>query len=398
MAEGLLNAFWRGLLSQTANATTELNTNENEVCRRLILSGITVSAAGVINIPGLTIGTITVPGGGTGVVTLTNHGVVLGQGVSPVVVTAAGTTGQVLTGVTGADPVFAAPATNGTVTSVALTVPAEFSVAGSPVTTTGTLAVTKATQAANLVFAGPTSGGAVAPTFRAAVVADLPVVDVPHGGTGVATLAAHGVVLGNGAGVVAVTAAGTTGQILTGVTGADPVFATAGVLDRQLTLQTVANTVTETAVYTFAVPGGTLGTTRGLRLSLIGDHLINNGSADSCQIKVKYGATTIANGTVAVINNGANRGGVQLTCELQAMAATNVQRAKCLFQVGDSTQSNAVGVLGSVSSANTYTMYGVHNSVAEDSTASKNLVVTFQMGTANALIDMRAFTVVTELI
>jgi hypothetical protein len=62
----------------------------------------------------------------------------------------------------------------GTVTSIALTMPLEFSVAGSPVTTAGTLAVTKANQNANLVYAGPVSGGAAAPTFRAMVTADLP--------------------------------------------------------------------------------------------------------------------------------------------------------------------------------------------------------------------------------
>jgi hypothetical protein len=63
----------------------------------------------------------------------------------------------------------------GSVSSVALTVPAEFSVAGSPVTSTGTLAISKATQTANTVFAGPTTGSAAAPTFRTVVPADLPV-------------------------------------------------------------------------------------------------------------------------------------------------------------------------------------------------------------------------------
>ena len=61
----------------------------------------------------------------------------------------------------------------GTVTSVALTVPAELSVSGSPITSSGTLAVTKANQSANQVFAGPTSGGAAAPAFRALVAADM---------------------------------------------------------------------------------------------------------------------------------------------------------------------------------------------------------------------------------
>lgn len=61
----------------------------------------------------------------------------------------------------------------GTVTSIALTMPAEFSVSGSPVTTSGTFAVTKANQNANLVYAGPASGPAAAPTFRALVAADV---------------------------------------------------------------------------------------------------------------------------------------------------------------------------------------------------------------------------------
>lgn len=61
----------------------------------------------------------------------------------------------------------------GTVTSVALTVPAEFSVTGSPVTSSGTLAVTKANQVANVVYAGPAAGGAAAPSFRALAEADI---------------------------------------------------------------------------------------------------------------------------------------------------------------------------------------------------------------------------------
>jgi hypothetical protein len=63
---------------------------------------------------------------------------------------------------------------SGSVTSVALSAPAEFTVSGSPVTTSGTLTFSKANQSANLVYAGPSSGGAAAPTFRSLVQADLP--------------------------------------------------------------------------------------------------------------------------------------------------------------------------------------------------------------------------------
>lgn len=62
----------------------------------------------------------------------------------------------------------------GSVTSVALSMPAEFSVSGSPVTSSGTLTVSKANQSANQVFAGPTSGGATTPAFRALVADDIP--------------------------------------------------------------------------------------------------------------------------------------------------------------------------------------------------------------------------------
>lgn len=61
----------------------------------------------------------------------------------------------------------------GSVTSVAMTVPTGFAISGSPVTTSGTLAITLSNETANTIFAGPTSGGAAAPTFRAMVAADV---------------------------------------------------------------------------------------------------------------------------------------------------------------------------------------------------------------------------------
>ena len=59
------------------------------------------------------------------------------------------------------------------VSSVGLSMPAEFTVSGSPLVAPGTLSVTKATQTANYVWAGPTTGAAATPTFRALVAADV---------------------------------------------------------------------------------------------------------------------------------------------------------------------------------------------------------------------------------
>lgn len=66
---------------------------------------------------------------------------------------AVGSTGDVLT-VSGGLPTWAAPATSGTVTSVAMTVPSLLSVSGSPITSSGTLALTYSGTALPVVNGG----------------------------------------------------------------------------------------------------------------------------------------------------------------------------------------------------------------------------------------------------
>jgi hypothetical protein len=63
---------------------------------------------------------------------------------------------------------------SGTVTSVALTVPSWLTVSGSPITTSGTLAITGTSESGNEFLASP-NGSAGAMTPRAIVPADLPV-------------------------------------------------------------------------------------------------------------------------------------------------------------------------------------------------------------------------------
>jgi hypothetical protein len=64
---------------------------------------------------------------------------------------------------------------NGTVTSVGLAFSPGtlYTASGTPVTGTGTLTATLNTQTANTLFAGPVSGGAAQPGFRAMVTADI---------------------------------------------------------------------------------------------------------------------------------------------------------------------------------------------------------------------------------
>lgn len=106
----------------------------------------------------------------------TSHGVVTLDSSAQFKSIAPSTSGNLLTS-NGTDWVSSAPASSGTVTSVAMTVPTDLfatsPVSGSPITSSGTLAPTLATQTANTIFAGPTTGSAATPTFRATVSADI---------------------------------------------------------------------------------------------------------------------------------------------------------------------------------------------------------------------------------
>lgn len=84
-----------------------------------------------------------------------------------------GTAGQVLS-TNGAGILSWATRGTGTVTSVGLSAPSIFTVANSPVTGSGTLALSLAPQGQNTIFGGPITGGSGTPFFRFLQTADLP--------------------------------------------------------------------------------------------------------------------------------------------------------------------------------------------------------------------------------
>lgn len=162
--------------------------------------------------------TIDVPHGGTGVATLFAHGLLIGNGTGNVVVSSPGTAGQVLTSNgASADP---------TMQNLAVTVP-QGGTGASTLTIHGVV-IGQGTSAVHITAAGTagqallSNGAAADPTFQ---TIPIPNVDVPHGGTGVATLTNHGVLIGQGTSALHITSAGTAGFVLTSNgASADPTF------------------------------------------------------------------------------------------------------------------------------------------------------------------------------
>jgi hypothetical protein len=126
-----------------------------------------------------------------------NASKILGRTLSPL----APATGQVLkyNGTTWA-PAADDNTTTG-LSSVGLTAPAIFTVTNSPLTANGDIALGLQTQTANTIFAGPVSGGATAPAFRALAAGDIPalpfsnitgVVPIAQGGTALNAVGASG--------------------------------------------------------------------------------------------------------------------------------------------------------------------------------------------------------------
>jgi len=131
-----------------------------------------------------------------------------------------------------------------------------------------------------------TAGSAVVPNLVTDLTIGTGTLAVPHGGTGAATLTAHGVLVGEGTSPVAATAVGGTNTVLHGTTGADPTFS--AVVEADVSLSDVATNNASTARHGF-LP----------KLDNNAGHFLNGQGA-----QVQVGLTTGVTGVLPTANGG----------------------------------------------------------------------------------------------
>ena len=167
-----------------------------------------------------------------------------------------------------------------------------------------------------------------------------------------------------------------------------------GVIDRKTATVDVVNTVTLTDLYRFTVPANTLGTTKKLRLTFLGDILYNNNIADVIEIVGSFGGTIIFNNFYTIGALSPFRLALKIVVDIVAKGATNSQISNVEEIIGP---INTAGASGGGGTVQRYSI-GIVNALAEDTTVNKDLFVQVTWGTASVNNSCRRLVAMLELL
>jgi hypothetical protein len=159
----------------------------------------------------------------------------------------------------------------------------------------------------------------------------------------------------------------------------------AAVLNKVTANTTVAGTAAETALYSFSVPGGTLGTNNTLRLTAEITNFATAGS-DYIAFRCKYGSTSVASTWGLIANESGVAGGkLKVTCLLHGDGATDSQLGS-FGVVHNGIDTTFLGSSGGYDSTSSY----AQGTAAVDSTTAQNfsLAVQWYNGLATSTITL----------
>ena len=192
-------------------------------------------------------------------------------------------------------------------------------------------------------------------------------VTVPQGGTGDTTLGTHGVLVGEGTSAVNVTAAGTTGQVLTGSSGADPAF-------------TTLSAVTVTSL-SFGTTGLTPSSATTGAITVAGDLVVANGGTGTGTITglVKGNGTSAMTAATAGSDYCVITTSCTWTAE-QLFSGTSSNLAMSILNAAEPSTISATAATGSINYD-----FGVQSVIYYTTNATSNWTLNFRYSSGSSL-------------
>lgn len=162
-------------------------------------------------------------------------------------------------------------------------------------------------------------------------------------------------------------------------------------------LSDIVSTAALTTFITQAIAAG-MGANGVLRITAQGDYLNNSGANQGFELKSTFGGVTLFDVTWASqTTNRTQRMPWRMVMEIRNLNATNSQQADAFFVVGSNTSTITTGIAGLGDPA-AIAHVATSGAVAVDTTASQTLVVQYAHSASNALLSMRTFGWLIEVI
>lgn len=304
-----------------------------------------------------------------------------------IVITGSGITSYTIPNVCLYDNTISSPSPAlGTVTSVAMTPPTGFTVAGSPITGTGTLALgydsVTGTGTQAKFLGSPTGGGAGTVAFRVHTLADLPSFG-PTASTTFGSATKASVVTTNAQGIITTISESTVTPAWSSITGKNTTVVAYALTDqvacvfRQTATVTVASTTSETTLLGAGAGSATLAANQlvaGSTVRVVIYGYMGGVNTNTVRFRAKIGANTVLDsGTLTMTATSANfpfRLDIPMTVRTTGAGGTAIGQF-----IWDAVSGTIAG---------TSTAYNISATGTVDTTASNAVNVTIQWGTSSA--------------
>ena len=158
---------------------------------------------------------------------------------------------------------------------------------------------------------------------------------------------------------------------------------------KDVTIATTNTTTTETTHYTTTIPGGTLNTKNGLRLTIIGDIRNAKGTNGTVTLRLKYGGTTVCS-MVQLLASSANNRGLKSEFLIQARNSATSQDISCETIFGQTLTTAGAGSTGGNA------QFAHFHGLAISSGSDQTLAYTIQMDASDANFEVQTDSVILE--